>query len=415
MHLVVFEDSLLTDLAPLTFSRPAFLLRCGAITLLERMLHAIRPQRLTIWCRDVFAPLIAHEIAPSLGVPVSINTPLDDAPALLASARWAVFDLPRELPEPHVARDAFGGVVHALIRAPGLTASDALTRSDRFEVAMAGSPLAVAGSHVGHAWDLLDLGQKLIASDAMRIGSALPAVDSDRVRVVGDRSAIRIADGATVQPGVVLDASAGPIVIESGASVGSNSVIEGPCFIGRGSTILPLTLVRAHTILGPVCKVGGEIGSTTLLGYSNKQHHGFIGDSYLGEWVNLGAGTVTGNLKNTLGEVRVQIGARSLKTGRQFLGAIIGDHARSATGTLLPTGCYIGYACHVSGPIRPPRFCRSGTMLTDEGPPVPLDRAKAQQIAIAVMERRHQVFQPHHRAIMDHAFELAEQTEALPL
>ena len=415
MHLVVFEDSLLTDLAPLTFSRPAFLLRCGAITLLERMLRTVRPQRLTIWCRDVFAPLIEREIAPSLGLPVSINTSLDDSPALPASARWAAFDLPRELPEPHVARDAFGSVVHALVRAPGLTVSDALERSDRFEVAMAGVPIAVAGAHIGHAWDLLDLGQKLIVADAMRIGASLNPVDSTRIGIIGDRSAIRVASDAILQPGVVLDASAGPIVIESGASVGGNSVLEGPCFIGRGSTILPLTLVRAHTILGPVCKVGGEIGSTTMLGYSNKQHHGFIGDSYLGEWVNLGAGTVTGNLKNTLGEVRVQIGAKSLKTGRQFLGALIGDHARSATGTLLPTGCYIGYACHVSGPIRPPRFCRSGTMLTDDGPPVPLDRAKAQQIAGAVMERRHQVFQPYHTAIMDHAFELAERIESLPL
>jgi UDP-N-acetylglucosamine diphosphorylase/glucosamine-1-phosphate N-acetyltransferase len=410
MHVVIFEDDRWADLAPLSFSRPTCLLRCGAFTLLERIVRHARPTRLGLWCREPLAGLLIHDVAASLGVPVAVNTPLDDAPALLVSGRLALARPDEPLDLPHAAVDPAGDLAHAWVRDPGLSADDLLRRTARAQALESLPRRAVAGHHVRHAWDLLSAGEPVLAGDLEQQFADVPAVGARATLVVGDRDAIRIAPDAVCAPGVVLDATHGPVVIHARAHVGANAVVEGPCCIGPGSSILPLTLVRGGTVLGPVCKVGGEIGSTTLLAYSNKQHHGYIGDSYVGEWVNLGAGTVTGNLKNTLGEIRMLINRRTLPTGRQFLGAIIGDHARSATGTLLPAGCYVGYACHLSGPIRPPRFCRSGTMHSDDGI-VPLDQDKARQIAAGVMARRSRQFEPWHDEAMRYAFAASRQAE----
>lgn len=413
MHLVVFEDPHWTDLAPLCFARPASLLRCGGMTLLERALRALRPRKVTLWCREPLALWLTNEVAPTLGVPAGVNAPLDDEPALLLNARLLTHDRVdvAALKTPHVATDAKGSIAHAFVRDPGLRPLDPLSPTDRFAALCDLPTCEPIGQMINFAWDLLTAAQSRLPADVLALDPvAVPTVLTGATHVLGDRNVIRVAPTARLAPGVVLDASRGPIAIHADAVVGANSVLEGPCWIGTGTSVLPLTLVRGGTTLGPVCKVGGEISNTTLLAFSNKQHHGFIGDSYLGEWVNLGAGTVTGNLKNTLGEVRVQLGRRTVATGRQFLGALIGDHARSATGTLLPAGCYVGYACHLSGPLRPPRFCGSGTMLSDEGT-VELDRGKAEQIAAGVFQRRARTFQPWHAEVMRYAFEAARRCE----
>lgn len=413
MHLVVFEDPQWTDLAPLCFARPACLLRCGGMTLLERAMRALAPAKLTLWCREPLALWLTNELAPTMPVPTTVNRALDDEPTLLLNARLLAHDRVdlEQLGKPHVATDARGAIAHALVRAPGLGPLDALAPTDRFAALCDLPEIEPVGTLVNFSWDLLTLAQPRLSSDAMALDpTTMPAIPTGTAHVVGDRDAVRVSPTARLAPGVVLDASNGPIAIHADAVIGANSVIEGPCWIGPHSSVLPLTLVRAGTILGPVCKVGGEISNTTLLAFSNKQHHGFIGDSYLGEWVNLGAGTVTGNLKNTLGEIRMQIGRRTIPTGRQFLGAIIGDHARSATGTLLPAGCYVGYACHLSGPLRPSRFCGSGTMLSEDGS-VDLDRGKAEQIAAGVYQRRARKFEPWHAEVMRYAFEAARRCE----
>src|SRR4029079_16305029 len=114
------------------------------------------------------------------------------------------------------------------------------------------------------------------------------------------------------EPGCVLDASKGPILVGAGATLGANCVIQGPCAIGAHSSVMPVALIRPGTTIGPGCKVGGEVSNTILQANSNKSHEGFLGDSYLGEWVNLGAGTTTSNLKNTYGEVSMKIGSREI-------------------------------------------------------------------------------------------------------
>lgn len=149
---------------------------------------------------------------------------------------------------------------------------------------------------------------------------------------------------ARVMPGVILDNEAGVIALDEGAVVRPGATLVGPCWVGPHSTVLDKALIKANTAIGPWCKVAGEVGGTTFQGFANKAHDGHLGDSHVGEWANLGAGTTNSNLLNTYGEVIARATPESglERTGRQFLGAIIGDHVKTAICTRMMTGCIIG-------------------------------------------------------------------------
>ena len=209
-----------------------------------------------------------------------------------------------------------------------------------------------------YPWDLLeDLGARIAADISLESSSASIPAD---VHQVGSYDC-HVASSATLLPGVVLDSSEGPIFVGERATVRANSVLRGPCAIGEGCTITDLSLIKQATSIGPECKVGGEVGSSIFQARSNKSHDGHLGDSLVGEWVNIGAGTNNSNLLNTYGEVRMRLDSdgRVHKTGRMFMGAVIGDHAKLAIGTRIMTGTVIGTGSMVATSIPPactPRF-----------------------------------------------------------
>jgi UDP-N-acetylglucosamine diphosphorylase/glucosamine-1-phosphate N-acetyltransferase len=169
------------------------------------------------------------------------------------------------------------------------------------------------------------------------------------------KGGIWIAKGAEVRPHVFLDATGGPIFIEEGARILPFTSIEGPAFVGKGSTLIG-ALVRSGTSIGPVCKVGGEIDCTIFQGHANKAHSGFIGHSFVGEWVNLGAGTTNSDLKNTYGPVRITSGGRVYETGMLKIGALVGDHVKTGIGTLIDTGAVLGTGANVFGGGIQPKY-----------------------------------------------------------
>lgn len=166
---------------------------------------------------------------------------------------------------------------------------------------------------------------------------------------------IRLAPGVHLAPGVVLDASDGPILVGPRTRIGANSVILGPVAIGPDCLVRPLARVMDGVSLGPVCRVGGEVDATIMQGYSNKQHDGFLGHSYLGSWVNLGAATDTSDLKNDYGPVRVIVAGQEINTGTRGVGSLLGDHTKTGIHTVLNTGTVIGVSCNVFGVGLPPR------------------------------------------------------------
>jgi UDP-N-acetylglucosamine diphosphorylase/glucosamine-1-phosphate N-acetyltransferase len=177
------------------------------------------------------------------------------------------------------------------------------------------------------------------------------------------------------------------VVLAEGVTVGSNSVIQGPVYIGPHCTIRPLSLIKEAATIGRLCKIGGEVMNVIMLGHSNKAHDGFLGHSYIGKWVNFGAGSTTANLKSTYGEVSVQYGESELATGRQFFGSVIGDHVKTNIGCRLMPGTYVGFCCALLGGSIPPRFIPSFSFWTDKGM-APYDIDKAKTVMKAVYARR---------------------------
>jgi UDP-N-acetylglucosamine diphosphorylase/glucosamine-1-phosphate N-acetyltransferase len=204
---------------------------------------------------------------------------------------------------------------------------------------------------------------------------------------------------ARVDAFAVLDSSHGPVLIDRDAHIGAHAVLQGPVYVGPGTIVAPGALLKARTVIGPRCRAAGEIGATVMQGESNKAHDGHLGDAIVGRWVNLGASTVNSNLLNTYGEVsmRVDPDAPIERTGRQFMGCIIGDHVKTAIGTRIMTGTTLGtgsmIACSAPPPTSTPRF----SWLTDDGAKVHrLDRFLA--TAEVVMKRRNETMHPGERA-----------------
>jgi UDP-N-acetylglucosamine diphosphorylase/glucosamine-1-phosphate N-acetyltransferase len=160
-----------------------------------------------------------------------------------------------------------------------------------------------------------------------------------------------ISEGVTLSPGVVLDASEGPIILDEGVKVMPNAVLCGPLYIGKKTLIKIGAKIYGNTSIGPICKIGGEIEGSIIQAYSNKQHDGFLGHAYIGEWVNLGADTNNSDLKNTYKNVAFYSYPHmgKIDSGSQFLGCIIGDHSKTGINCSINTGTVIGIGCNLWG------------------------------------------------------------------
>ena len=215
-----------------------------------------------------------------------------------------------------------------------------------------GEALEVDGLLLRGSYDVVSALERFLAEDCADFRGAPSTGVPQGSIVLGDPADV-IVMGAAVEPGVVFDVRHGVVVLEAGVEVRHGTRLEGPVFVGARSKVLG-GFVRA-SVIGPECRIHGEITASVFLGYANKSHDGFIGHSVVGQWVNLGALTTTSNLKNTYGPVRLEVDGRKLDTGRQNLGTLFGDHAKTAIGTMLATGTVIGAGANVFGPPTPPK------------------------------------------------------------
>lgn len=195
-------------------------------------------------------------------------------------------------------------------------------------------------------WDLVRHLGEMLADDVLTLGAERVCVAPTALTLLGTHP-VFIEQGAVVEPHVVLDASGGPILVSRGASIAAFTRLVGPCYVAPGAQVLGGKVATAS--IGEQCRVHGEVSTCIFVGHANKGHDGFVGHSVLGRWVNLGATTVTSNLKNTYGEVQLWTPQGVQPTGLQFLGTLFGDHAKTAIGTRLTTGAVIGVGANVVG------------------------------------------------------------------
>ena len=173
---------------------------------------------------------------------------------------------------------------------------------------------------------------------------------SPSVTVVGSRDLIFLEAGAKAEA-CVLNTTAGPVYIGKEAEIMEGALVRGPFALCEHSTLKLGAKVYGASTVGPHSKVGGELSNSVIFGYSNKAHDGFLGNSVLGEWCNLGADTNNSNLKNNYGPVKLYNYAmgKSLNTGLQFCGLMMGDHSKAGINTMFNTGTVVGVGCNIYG------------------------------------------------------------------
>jgi len=346
MHLCVFEDAATAHLAPLSDTRAVFDLRLAARTLLRTIRDAFFGLPLALVTRETVADVTAEAHGLAVGAP--------DGPALWVNGRFVAHDGPALDAVRKLARDASP---RALVTDDGDIVA-AFAPSATTPAALAGLPSTVLPdvTMVRRLWDFNALLRPSLAVDLARFipnglrgtGQRHPGLHP--AALLGAPENVYVGEGARVFPGAVMNAEAGRIVLDDGAEVHEGAVVRGPVYIGPGSLVKPLAFVEG-VALGPSCKIGGEVHSTVFVGHSNKGHYGFVGNSYIGEWCNFGAGSDTSNMRNDYGDVALfdeAIGAPS-PSGQQFLGLIYGDHAKCSIATTFNTGTVVGVGCNLYG------------------------------------------------------------------
>jgi UDP-N-acetylglucosamine diphosphorylase/glucosamine-1-phosphate N-acetyltransferase len=344
VRFVLFEDSRWADLRPLSELLPVAGLRLGDCTLAERWQRALggellavegRARALAAW-RERPVPALARHAA---GDEVwAVNA------AALPEAGWLEAVREGRCPALYVSgeRVAVARLGFAQL-APGLGRG---TDFERHLLAIGAPVFGAEPRWLERPWQFVEQNQERLTRD---LESQRPALEGQvhPLAALYEKDRIVVEAGARVDALAVLDARSGPIRVERGAWVVPQTVVYGPCVVGRDSWLLG-GLIGCSTI-GPGCRIQGEADSNIFQGWANKRHHGFVGHSWIGEWVNLGALTTTSDLKNNYGRVRVQQGGRELDTGLIKLGSMIGAHAKTSIGTLLATGAMVGSACNLFG------------------------------------------------------------------
>ncbi|MDE3152264.1 MAG: hypothetical protein KGL93_08450 [Gemmatimonadota bacterium] len=336
-ELFLYDDAVARRFEPFALTRPMAEMRAGALLIRERWETAIgRPCAGLVSAshlRDFVerdAPRAVHDAIP--------------AGAILANSRCAVSL--GHAPDADVWL-CDGRVAALRLRAP--VAADELLDGARPLDLLAprdGRTARVHGRWIDEVWHVIrDLPAQLIEDIAALSDRAL-LLSRDEAPRVGEHP-VFVERGATVEPMVFFDVTGGPVLIRQGATVQAFTRLVGPCVVGRNSTVGGDRI--AASSIGESCKVHGELSTSILLGHSNKGHDGFVGHSYLGRWVNLGAGTITSNLKNTYGPVALWTPDGVRDTGLQFLGTLFGDHAKTGIGVRLTTGSVIGAGANVFG------------------------------------------------------------------
>jgi len=345
MTVVVFEDEQLPRLYPVSLGRPAYAISCGGFRLLD-------------WLKQLKTPL--HGIVRSHLAQIQAQDYPELGDGSLGDAASLLFVNARVVP----SRSAFLTLQELLasnragvVRHQGEIAAVLLTRNaDAPRSKLTAAELPAFFAQIG-VERLTPLERQLplfsYPHDIIRYNlEILPENLEHRIATGSYRQlqdGVFLGDNAYLAEHVVVDASEGPIVLEQNARIGPFCYLSGPAYLGHGAKLIEHAAVKDSVSIGHTTKIGGEVEASVIEPYTNKQHHGFLGHSYLGSWINLGAGTCNSDLKNTYGTVNVEYRGEKVATGMQFVGCVMGDYSKTAINTSVFTGKIVGVCSMLYG------------------------------------------------------------------
>jgi len=350
MQLCFFEDNGFKQFHPLTLTRPVDDLRIGILTIAQKWGQALKPDNASRLLRPELSGVFqTGEIDPSDSC-LWINSRYLPGPALV-----------KEIKQLGTGNCLQSGSTVIAAHVDGNTSAKWL-REKKTDF----NSLFVLEStdyrSILQLWDLFQMNGEEIRAD-LKLLQPAGSGDSDisQHAILENKDEIYIEDEVTIEAGAILNAKKGPVYIGKGATVMSGSIIYGPVAVCEGAKVNAGATIYGDTTIGPVCKVGGEVNNTIFHSYSNKGHDGFIGNSILGQWCNLGADTNTSNLKNNYSTIRITDWntETEIETGQQFFGTVLGDHSKTAINTQLNTGTICGVNCNIFSGDFPPKFIPS--------------------------------------------------------
>ena len=395
MQFILFEGATRFRFLPFTHTRPVADIRCGILTMRERWELLLKASTATLTEPYLQAAFPFQSEAD--------NTYINGAVFADSSLVMAISNLQ---PGQALLQD------NSLI---AFRSSEIATHGQEQELTKQYEPVLYTGffQQLQHVWDIFTGNERAIKEDFAlltqgRLSQELP----DYVTAL-NKNNIFIEPGAKIYP-CIINADSGPVYIGKDAEIMDGCIIRGPFALGEHAVLKMGAKVYGGTTIGPGCKVGGEISNVVFFANSNKGHDGFLGNAIIGEWCNLGADTNCSNLKNNYDEVKIwdEYEHRSVKTGLQFCGLIMGDHSKCGINTMFNTGTVAGVSCNIYGSGFPEKFIPSFSWGGSEGM-VAYNLDKAMDTANRMMIRRNKQLSAAEKAVLQYVFQQTEKQRSL--
>ncbi len=395
INLIIWEDILWNNFYPLTLTHPVFDLRVGYYTFRERAKKYFPDAIEAAICRDEM-----REVVQEQGVIVDVDQISPSIPTILLCGR-TYFDA-RSIKYIKSVKTPTVFVSESIPVALYFPAGDDRWRKffgrtfDRElyrNLFKSFDAVEITAINLNLIWELMVNNPRFIEKDFdIFFRRNVVSFTSESRAVLHNQDNIYIGAEAKIEAFVVLDAREGPIIIGENAHIHSGAVIMGPVVIGEETQVMPYSRIREGTTAGPQCRIGGEVEASIFNGYSNKYHEGFIGHSFIGEWVNFGALTTNSDLKNNYSQIKVAMPDGPYLTGYNKVGIFVGDHSKFGIGTLVSSGSTIGVGVNFYGGGTIPKYTPSFIWGSFSDGFTHYNIDKALETANVVMKRREKKF-----------------------
>ncbi len=349
-QIIIFEDYFVENFYPLTLTRPVFDLKIGTMSNFKRLQKLYPQYELGIFTRKILRNLLYEKYA----IEINYLDPNADR-YLFINGRIVTNE-----PIPVMGNDEIGiqGETVSYIR----VSKENLKKVPDFLSKFFMEELPKIETkrtdffEIKYPWDIIKINGEYILKDFNVFYKNDIKSPIDNSIIIKKENIVFIDENVKIGEYTVIDATNGPVIVGKNTEIEPFTFIKGPAFIGEENYIKPHTQIFGGTSIHYKCKIGGEVSNSIFHSFSNKVHHGFIGHSYIGKWVNFGAGTSNSNLKNNYSYINVILnGKTKTKTDMQFLGVIVGDYAKFAINSSINSGTIVGFSANVfsSGELLP--------------------------------------------------------------
>lgn len=361
MKIILFESNTVDNLYPITLTRPSFDILCGGTTLYQLLKQEFKAVKVDFLVRGYLTGMAKQKFSSPRGeagqaksadtkvlildgsIVPSINT-ISDIAKIANSGKSLIFK------EKNQVLGAYLNLSELELKSKDVNQIK-LEKIITFLQGLQVKSVKVNWPTFNHLWDIITFNEQVLSNNLNHFKKDFKKI----------KPGVFVGKKVKAEDLVYFDTTDGPIVINDGSWIKSHAILRGPLYIGKNCIINSHAEIKHSTCIGDVCKIGGEVEVSVFQGYSNKQHSGFLGSSYIGEWVNLGGGTTNSDLKITYSNVSML----DQDTGKKFLGCVIGDYCKTAVNVSIFTGKVIGVNSLLYGTITRdvPSFTNAGTLL----------------------------------------------------